>query len=93
MLHGSPAAQSKLRRVVYYEFRPGEIEREHGPHNAQYIGLKQQLLLACLRERAKTAYAQSEQPFTYNPSPDFAAPALEPLETYRYPHEKFWRKC
>ena len=53
VLHGSPAAQSKLRRVVYYEFRPGEIERELGPHTPGYIPLKQQVLLACLRARGR----------------------------------------
>jgi ectoine hydroxylase-related dioxygenase (phytanoyl-CoA dioxygenase family) len=93
VLHGSPAAQSKLRRVVYYEFRPGEIEREFGPHQAEYIPIKQRVLLACLRHRANTDYARGENAFAYHPSAEFAAPAGdEKLETYKYPHEKFWRK-
>lgn len=92
VLHGSPAAQSKLRRVVYYEFRPGEIERELGPHKPEYIPLKQKLLLACLKARAGAAYARDEKAFTYSPSADFAPPAEgEKLQTYRFPHEKFWR--
>jgi ectoine hydroxylase-related dioxygenase (phytanoyl-CoA dioxygenase family) len=95
VLHGSPAAQSKLRRVVYFEFRPGKIERDFGPHTLDYLPLKQKVLLACLRERAKTSYSRGEMPFHYDPSPDFATPTLrenEKLDTYRYPHEKFWRK-
>ena len=95
VLHGSPAAQSKLRRVVYYEFRPGEIERELGPHTKEYIPIKQKVLLSCLREREKTDYARGEKPFEYRPSDDFTPPAFdadELLPTYRYPHEKFWRK-
>lgn len=97
VLHGSPAAQSKLRRVVYYEFRPGEIERALGPHKPQYIPLKQSVLLSCLRERAQADYASGETPFHYRPTADFAPPAHEtrPTDetprTFRYPHEEFWR--
>jgi len=95
VLHGSPAAQSKLRRVVYYEFRPGEIERELGPHTAEYIPIKQKVLLSCLRHRADAEYSRGEKPFVYHPSREFAprqSCADEPLPTYRYPHEEFWRK-
>ena len=46
VLHGSPPAQTKLRRVLYYEFRPGEVEREFGPHTPEYGPLKQQILIA-----------------------------------------------
>jgi ectoine hydroxylase-related dioxygenase (phytanoyl-CoA dioxygenase family) len=95
VLHGSPPCQSKLRRVVYYEFRPAEIERSVGPHIPEYIPLKQKVLLACLRHRAETPYARGEKPFVYNPSEEFAPPPLganEKLETYRYPHQQFWRK-
>jgi ectoine hydroxylase-related dioxygenase (phytanoyl-CoA dioxygenase family) len=95
VLHGSPAAQSKLRRVVYYEFRPGEIERELGPHTKEYIPIKQKVLLSCLRHRAEAPYARGEKPFAYRPSEEFAPPLLgagESLATFRYPHEKFWRK-
>jgi hypothetical protein len=95
VLHGSPPTRSKLRRVVYYEFRPAEIERATGPHVPEYIPLKQKVLLACLRHRAETPYANGEKPFAYNPSPEFAPPPFGPnekLETYRYPHMQFWRK-
>jgi hypothetical protein len=53
VLHGSPAAQSHLRRVIYYEFRPAEVELAIGPHTPEYIPLKQHLLLACLRDRRR----------------------------------------
>jgi ectoine hydroxylase-related dioxygenase (phytanoyl-CoA dioxygenase family) len=93
VLHGSPAAQSQLRRVIYYEFRPGEIERELGPHTQEYIPVKQRLLLACLRQRAVAGHASEETPYRYDPSPEFAVPADDsPLPTYKYRHEEFWRK-
>ncbi len=93
-LHGSPAAQSKLRRVVYFEYRPIEIELEHGPHKPDYIPLKQKIFLACLRDRANASYTKGEKPFAYQPSPQYAPAKLgenETLETYRVPHENFWR--
>lgn len=93
-LHGSPAAQSQLRRVVYYEFRPAEIETRHGPHTPQYLPLKQKMLQACLGHRAAADYAAGEERFSYQPTGAFAvAPsaAEAPLTTYRYPHEKYWR--
>ena len=93
-LHGSPPAQTKLRRVIYLEFRPGEVERQFGPHSLEYIPLKQRELLACLRDRAQASYSKGEKPFAYNPSTEFTPPpfrADDKLETYRYPHEKFWR--
>jgi ectoine hydroxylase-related dioxygenase (phytanoyl-CoA dioxygenase family) len=95
VLHGSPPAKSKLRRVVYFEFRPGEIERSKGPHTPEYIPLKQRALLACLRQRAATPYARDEKAFVYSPSPEFAPPPLganERLQTYRFPHAQYWRK-
>lgn len=94
VLHGSPAAQSHLRRVVYYEFRPAEIESEIGPHVPEYLPLKQKVLLACLRHRANTPYAAGETPFAYRPTPPFDGVTLaedEELSTYRYPHGEFWR--
>lgn len=94
VLHGSPAAQSHLRRVVYYEFRPAEIESDIGPHKPEYLPLKQKVLLSCLRHRANTPYAAGETPFTYRPAAPFAGVTLgegEALPTYRYPHGEFWR--
>jgi phytanoyl-CoA hydroxylase len=93
-LHGSPAAQTHLRRVLYYEFRPAEIEISIGPHVPEYIPLKQKLLLRCLKHRAESPFGQGEVPFVYNPDARFAAPVLaenEELPTYRYAHGAYWR--
>jgi ectoine hydroxylase-related dioxygenase (phytanoyl-CoA dioxygenase family) len=94
VLHGSPAAQSHLRRVVYYEFRPAEIESAVGPHTPEYIPLKQQVLQSCLALRKAAPYSKSEIPFEYHPTPPFdAIPASsrDVLSTYRYPHNQYWR--
>jgi len=92
VLHGSPAAQTKLRRVVYLEFRPGETERSVGPHVPEYIPLKQQVLLSCLRQRSLAV--AGEKAFVYNPTAEFAPPVFTgPPETYRYAHQQYWRKA
>lgn len=94
-LHGSPAAQSKLRRVVYYEFRPGEVELAHGPHTPEYLPLKQKVLQAALRERRSASYASGERAFEYRPDGRFAVTPLgedEAPATFRYPHQEYWRK-
>jgi len=93
-LHGSPPAQSKLRRVIYYEFRAGETEKLKGPHTPEYIPLKQRVLLKCLEHRAQAAYLKGEKPFVYNPSAEFTPAPFTPgmaLDTYRFPHGEFWR--
>lgn len=90
VVHGSAPAQSALRRVLYYEFRPAEVERELGPHTPEYLPLKQRVLLACLRQRAGAAYAHGEAAYRYAPEPPPVAPDAV-LETYRYPHEDYWR--
>lgn len=92
-LHGSPPAASQLRRVIYYEFRPAEVERRFGPHTPPYIPLKQGLLLACLRDRAAAPYAAGETPFSYAPTGPFALPdsPSASVNTYRYPHSEYWR--
>jgi ectoine hydroxylase-related dioxygenase (phytanoyl-CoA dioxygenase family) len=94
LVHGSPPAASGLRRVLYYEFRPADVERRRGPHTPDYLPLKQRVLLACLRDRAATPWARGEEPFDYRPTGAFPAPSLargEVLPTYRYPHHEHWR--
>jgi ectoine hydroxylase-related dioxygenase (phytanoyl-CoA dioxygenase family) len=91
LVHGSPAARSALRRVLYYEFRPAQVELERGPHTASYVPAKQRVLLACLRDRAAAPYARGETPFAYRPSPAFEPPADAPLASYRVPHHEHWR--
>lgn len=92
ILHGSPSGDGNpLRRTVYYEFRPGEIEAEFGPHTREYVTLKQHLLLECIKRRMSASYARDEQPFEYRPSGAFAMTEAIAPSTYRYPHEAYWR--
>lgn len=92
VLHGSPSGDGNaLRRTVYYEFRPGEIEAEFGPHTREYLGLKQQVLLDCLKRRAAADYAAGETPFVYSPTGEFAIAEVASPPTHRYPHEEHWR--
>jgi ectoine hydroxylase-related dioxygenase (phytanoyl-CoA dioxygenase family) len=93
LAHGSPSGDGNaLRRTVYYEFRPAEVELEFGPHTPEYIPLKQQVLVECIKRRARTSYAAAEQPFKYAPTGEFslAEPLAEP-PTFRYPHAEFRR--
>jgi hypothetical protein len=93
VLHGSPAAESGLRRVLYYEFRPIEVERRRGPHTPSYLPAKQRVLAACLRERAAAPCAAGEEPYAYRGAL-LAGGALAPderLASYRVPHHEHWR--
>jgi ectoine hydroxylase-related dioxygenase (phytanoyl-CoA dioxygenase family) len=86
LVHGSPPARSALRRVIYYEFRPADVERRLGPHTESYLPAKRRVLLACLRDRA--ARRPAEAPFAACwPDPP-AAPEPAPL---RVPHHEHWR--
>ena len=93
LVHGSPSGDGNaLRRTVYYEFRPAEIEAQFGPHTLEYIPLKQQVLVECIKRRAAAPYAAAEQPFNYAPTGDFKlAEQVAVPPTFRYPHEAFWR--
>ena len=95
-VHGSPANESqRMRRVVYYEFRPAHTELALGPHTPAYIPLKQKVLLKCLALRAACAYVPPDEvPYVYHPPPPFDDVRLhrgEELATYRYPHPLYWR--
>ncbi|RAP77450.1 phytanoyl-CoA dioxygenase family protein [Paenibacillus montanisoli] len=94
VLHGSPSGDGNpLRRTVYYEFRPGEIEAEFGPHTLEYLSLKQHLLLDCIERRKRAPYAQQgETPFSYKPKGAFAIAAPKQPSQYRYAHEEYWRR-
>lgn len=92
VLHGSPEGKGNaLRRTVYYEFRPGEVEAEFGPHTLQYLTLKQELLLDCLERRKRTAYGAQEEPYEYRPSGALAMHAPRKPDTFRYAHQSYWR--
>jgi len=93
VLHGSPAGEGNpLRRTVYYEFRPGEIEMEFGPHTLEYIKLKQHVLLECIKWRQAVPYAAGEEPFRYRPTGAFAIAGARVPDTFRYPHEAYFRR-
>ena len=93
VLHGSPEGQGNpLRRTVYYEFRPGEIEAAIGPHTLQYLTLKQEVLLDCIERRKRMPYAAHETPFEYRPHGMLALHKPRKPETYRFPHADYWRK-
>jgi ectoine hydroxylase-related dioxygenase (phytanoyl-CoA dioxygenase family) len=90
LVHGSPASMSQLRRVIYFEFRPSETERELGPHRPEYIPLKQRVLLECLAFRRKQPVAVEESAFEYRPDPPFESPApAMTLASLRVPHADF----
>lgn len=91
LVHGSPPARSTLRRVVYYEFRPADLELRLGPHTAAYVPAKQRVLLACLRARAAEPWAGAEAPYAYAPSEAFPAPTGDPPASHRVPHHEYWR--
>jgi phytanoyl-CoA hydroxylase len=92
VLHGSPEGNGNpLRRTVYYEFRPGEIEVEYGPHTLEYLSLKQQVLFECIKRRKQTSYAASEKAFEYKPGGASAVCEWKEPPTFRYLHEKYWR--
>jgi hypothetical protein len=94
VLHGSPAGDGNaLRRTVYYEFRPGEIELEFGPHTPEYLKLKQQVLIDCIRRRQQTEYCAGETPFEYRPEGEFfSITEITPPDRYRYAHGDYWRR-
>lgn len=93
VLHGSPAGDGNaLRRTIYYEFRPGEIELEFGPHTPEYLKLKQQVLIECMKRRSATPYCAGEKPFTYRPVGELALAEVTPPDRFRYPHHEFWRR-
>ena len=92
LLHGSPPARSRLRRVVYFEFRAAEAELALGPHVPEYVPIKQQILLACIRHRQTLPYAAGEKAYTYRPAAPFAPKGsfLDPV-SFRVPHSDYWR--
>ena len=85
--HAASRAQSGLRRVLYYEFRPIETELRHGPHVPGYVPLKQHVLAECLRRRAAAPYAAGERPFEYA----LPLPAGPP-PMFRYVHEELFKE-
>jgi ectoine hydroxylase-related dioxygenase (phytanoyl-CoA dioxygenase family) len=91
LLHGSPAATSELRRVLYYEFRPADVELRRGPHTESYVPAKERVLAACLRDRAAAPWVAGEEPYAAPPERAAVLGASERLASYRVPHHEHWR--
>lgn len=52
VLHGSPPSMSDLRRVVYFGVHPREAELRFGPHDAEFVALRERVLPAAIAWRA-----------------------------------------
>ena len=94
VLHGSAPTRGPLRRVLYYEFRPADIELELGPHTPEYVTRKQQVLAAALRHRSRTPYVKDITPYAYGITAYDYETALADWDAepcWRFPHEEFWR--
>lgn len=92
ILHAAPAVVGKQRRVIYFEYRPAEVEWQLGPHTKDYVGLKQQVLRSCIRMRAAEPPLSDEEPFDYRPAESFRHWVDRPeITTFRLPHEEYWR--
>lgn len=93
LLHGSPEGEGNaMRRTVYYEFRAGEIEAQHGPHTMAYLPLKQRILQDCIIRRQQCDYIEGEKAFVYKPTGALPVSGNEAPESYRVLHEKYWRE-
>jgi phytanoyl-CoA hydroxylase len=89
-LHAAPAVRGARRRVIYFEYRPGELEWDLGPHNREYLGLKQGVLHACLAERA-AAGLDDERRYRYRPAEAMRLwRGTGRPDTFRYPHREYW---
>lgn len=89
-LHGAPPARGSRRRVIYFEYRPAEVEYYLGPHTREYIGLKQKTLLDAIEARRSSEVGTGEEPFAYNPADAMRLWDDTPLTTLRYPHRDYW---
>lgn len=66
-LHSAPEVSGSERRVLYYEFRPAEVEVELGPHTVQFVAEKQRILTSCIEERRSSPLGIDEVPHPYQP--------------------------
>jgi len=91
VLHGSRATSGPLRRVIYYEFRPADIELAHGPHTPEYVRAKQHVQAAAIRHRSTAPYAADDDVYGYCPDGvEDPASSVDP-PTWRYPHDRYMR--
>jgi phytanoyl-CoA hydroxylase len=92
-LHGSPWAQSTLRRVLYYEFRAAEVILGNGLRTEAYVKRKQLMLKSLIAQRAAHPRFAGETPFTYAPEQgdwnSWDLPVGWQPPTYQYVHEDY----
>ncbi len=92
-LHGSPWAQSVLRRVLYYEFRAADVILKNNLRNETYVKRKQMMLKSIIAERAADPRFAHEVPCAYAPQEGdwnhLAIPAGWKPPTYQYTHEDY----
>lgn len=90
-LHSAPEVKGEERRVVYYEYRPAEVEMELGPHNANYVAQKQRILRQCLAERAASALAEGAPGYCYEPPAEVSLGKVASSEGgFRIAHADYW---
>lgn len=70
VVHGSEAVTgNRLRRTIYYEFRPAEQIIAEGPWDAEWVDQRMRLLPLALAQHARMN--PGEASFPWNPSPEF----------------------
>jgi ectoine hydroxylase-related dioxygenase (phytanoyl-CoA dioxygenase family) len=90
-LHGSAPYTTRLRRVVYLEFRQLQAERKFGPHTREYHFYKERTLWACIATRSLRR-GRSEPVFRYRPDlVGDSGNSDNRLGTFRFAHKDFWR--
>jgi len=92
-LHGSPWAQSKLRRVLYYEFRAADVILKNNLRTPAYVKRKQMMLKSLIAQRAAAPVGRGETPCAYAPKAgdwnQIELPAGWEPATYQYTHEDY----
>ncbi len=92
-LHGSPWAQSKLRRVLYYEFRAADVILQNKLRTTAYVKRKQMMLKSLIAQRAASPVGRGETPCAYAPQAgewnQWTLPAGWEPATYQYTHEEY----
>jgi ectoine hydroxylase-related dioxygenase (phytanoyl-CoA dioxygenase family) len=90
-LHSAPEVRGDERRVVYYEYRPAEVEIGLGPHNARYVAQKQRVLRECIAERAASDLGRAERGFRYEPPDELSlGDAAGAAGGFRIAHADYW---
>jgi phytanoyl-CoA hydroxylase len=90
-LHSAPEVKGEERRVVYYEYRPAEVEIALGPHNAEYVAQKQRVLRQCIAERSASELGRGEHGFRYEPPAEVSLCRASSADGgFRIAHASYW---